>query len=403
MGLIDCDILDTSYELLVKGYVSMQSIKNIFWNSDRRRLRAVWRLVVNVFWNSDQRRLRAVWRLVVQVILLLVAVVPLQLVLSIAGIAFLALYGGISPDQLGSSGPGSFSPQTLQAFFLGSPVLMSLSTLGLFLAMLLSIWLAGRFLDRRRFMDFGFHFNKNWWADFGFGLFLGAFLMLIIFAVELAAGWVTVTGTFATRNPDMSFLAGIVPAVIIFLAVGIYEELFSRGYQLRNMAEGLNGRLLGPRGAIVVAALLSSAVFGTLHVTNPNASLISTFNIFIAGAVLLSLGLILTGELAIPIGIHITWNFFQGNVFGFPVSGTDSRWATFVAIQQGGPHVWTGGSFGPEAGLIGVTAILLGGLLTILWVRWHYGSIGLHQEIAQAPDQALKQVADQWVEDWKNV
>jgi membrane protease YdiL (CAAX protease family) len=358
--------------------------------------------IKNIFWNSDLRRLRAVWRLIVQIILLLVAVVPLQLVISIVGIVLLAMYGGISPEQLGSSGSGPLNPQAVQEFFLGSPVLMSLSTLGLFLAILFSVWLAGRFLDRRRFVDFGFHLNKRWWGDFGFGLFLGAFLMLIIFVVELAAGWVTVTGTFATRNPNMNFLAGIVPALVIFLAVGIYEELFSRGYQLRNMAEGLNGKLLGPRGAIVVAALLSSAVFGTLHVTNPNASLISTVNIFIAGAVLLSLGLILTGELAIPIGVHITWNFFQGNVFGFPVSGADSRWATFVATQQGGPRLWTGGSFGPEAGLIGVTAVLLGGLLTVLWVRWRYGSIELHQEIAQAPTQAGEQVADQWVEEWKN-
>jgi membrane protease YdiL (CAAX protease family) len=350
--------------------------------------------IKSLFWNTDQRRLRAVWRLIVQIILLLLVVVPLQIVISIAAIAFVAMHGGIPPNQLGKSSAGPLSPQAVQAFLLGSPVLMALSTLSLFVAILLSVWLAGRFLDRRRFVDFGLHLNKTWWANFGFGLFLGAFLMLVIFVVELAAGWVTVTGTFATSDPNMNFLAGIVPAVVIFLAVGFHEELFSRGYQLRNMAEGLNGRLLGPRGAIVVAALLSSAVFGTLHVTNPNASLLSTFNIFIAGAALLGLGLILTGELAIPIGIHITWNFFQGNVFGFPVSGANFRWATFIATQQGGPDLWTGGAFGPEAGLIGVAAMLLGGLLTILWVRWRYGSVRLRQEVAQPPVRAQKQVAD---------
>jgi membrane protease YdiL (CAAX protease family) len=350
--------------------------------------------IKNIFWNSDQRRLRAGWRLIVQIILLLVVVVPLQILISIAAIAFLAMRGGISSDQLGQSGPGPLSPQAIQEFLLGSPLLMALSTLSLFAAIVLSVWLAGRFLDRRRFTDFGLHLNQSWWSDFGFGLFLGAFLMLAIFLVELAARWVTVTGTFVTRNPDMNFLAGIVPAVVIFLAVGFHEELFSRGYQLRNMAEGLNGRLLGPRGAIVVAALLSSAVFGTLHVTNPNASWISTLNIFIAGVVLLGLGFILTGELALPIGIHITWNFFQGNVFGFPVSGANFRWATFIAIQQGGPDLWTGGAFGPEAGLIGVAAMLLGGLLTILWVRWRYGSIRLRREVAQPPARVQKQIAD---------
>jgi membrane protease YdiL (CAAX protease family) len=215
--------------------------------------------------------------------------------------------------------------------------------------------------------------------------------MLAIFLVELAAGWVTVSGTFVTRNPNAAFLPAILPAVIVFLAVGFYEELFSRGYQLQNMAEGINGRLMGPRAAVVVAALLSSAVFGILHAANPNASLISTFNIFLAGALLMAMGLVLTGELAIPIGIHITWNFFQGNVFGFPVSGGDFGWATFIAVEQGGPDLWTGGAFGPEAGLVGVAAMILGAALTIVWVRWRYRVVRLHGDLAQAPGRVQRQ------------
>jgi membrane protease YdiL (CAAX protease family) len=299
-----------------------------------------------------------------------VILLPIQ-----AGIGIVALM--LRTSQAGAT----LSPMSL----LESPVVLALSSLGLLVAMLASVWLAGRILDRRRFDAFGFHLGKDWWIDLGFGLLLGAMLMFLIFLVELAAGWVTITGTFATSNTDIPFILAILGPLLVFLAVGIYEETFSRGYQLHNLAEGFNWKVIGPRWAIVIATLLSSAVFGLLHLNNPNASFISTFNIFVAGAVLFSVGVLLTGELAIPIGIHITWNFFQGNVFGFPVSGSDFSMATFISIQQGGPKLWTGGVFGPEAGLLGLTAILLGGALTIVWVRWRKGQSRLRVELAEYP------------------
>ena len=148
--------------------------------------------------------------------------------------------------------------------------------------------------------------------------------MLIIFLVELAAGWVSVTGTLVTIRPDTDFLPTILVPLVTFLAVGLYEELFFRGYQLRNLAEGLTWNVISPRAAIVLATLLTSAAFGTFHALNPNASSFSTLAIAFAG-IFLAAGYLLTRELAIPIGLHIAWNFFQGNVFGFPVSGTEIR------------------------------------------------------------------------------
>ena len=47
------------------------------------------------------------------------------------------------------------------------------TTVPLGLAMLGSIWLAGRFLDRRRLTDFGLRFSRYWQIDMCFSLALG--------------------------------------------------------------------------------------------------------------------------------------------------------------------------------------------------------------------------------------
>ena len=340
--------------------------------------------MLRIFWNREQRRIRALWRLASQLVLLGIIGLPMQLGVVGVLVAMVVAENGDVLQRL-------TDPRAVEQFLIETPSLMLLSTLTMLVAFPLSIWLAGRFLDRRPFADFGFHLNSDWWIDLGFGLTLGAFLMLVIFLVEWAAGWVTVTGILVSFDPDLPFPVALLAPLLTFVAVGFYEELLSRGYHLKNLAEGFHGKNIRPRVAILIATLLSSAGFGLMHLFNPNASFASTFNIAVTGVFLLGLGYVLTGELAIPIGVHITWNFFQGNVFGLPISGMDYRWATFISVDQRGPDLWTGGAFGPEAGLLGLGAVLLGGLLTALWVRFRRGQVRIHMALAEPPQRREKQ------------
>lgn len=323
---------------------------------------------MNIFYNARERRLRAIWRMILVVLIFFAA----NFVLSLLFVVLAGLLYGV----------GGGSPLSTRAFaaIASTPLTGAMISLASLFAALLSYWVAARWLDHRPLRDFGFHFSPHWWADFGAGLAVGAACMVFIFGVELAAGWVTITGNLHSFYPGSSFWIGILSGFILFFSVGIYEEMLFRGYALRNLAEGLKGRLLNPRLALLLAYLVSSGVFGIFHLANPNATLVSSLFIAFAG-IFLGLGYILTGDLAIPIGLHMTWNFFQGCVFGFPVSGTTSP-ASFIAIQQGGPQVWTGGAFGPEAGLIGLAAILFGSLLTLAWVRWRYRRIALQESLA---------------------
>jgi membrane protease YdiL (CAAX protease family) len=314
--------------------------------------------LARVFRNAEQRRARALWRILALLGMFIVGTLVFSLAFGLGAIEVSG--GGVDPAA--------------------TPFVVAGSAAAL-LAALLGVWLAGRFLDRRPFADFGFHLRRGWWIDLGFGMALGALLMTSIFLAERAAGWVIVIETLWRRDAGQPFALSILAPLFIFLCVGIYEELLMRGYLLRNLAEGFNSRRIGPRAALVLAWALSSAVFGLAHAANPNATIVSTLSIALAG-VFLGLGYVLTGELAIPIGLHIAWNFFQGNVYGFPVSGAATRQATFIAVEQRGPELWTGGAFGPEAGLIGIVALLVGSLLIVLWVRLRRGAAGLHTALA---------------------
>lgn len=348
-------------------------------------MRIILNFVANIFYNHLEKRVRAPWRLLIQMLFFLGSSVAIGIVLGVGLMIISLVRGDASTDMT-----------ALDSLF-SHPLSRVISTILSLLFMWVSYLVASRWLDRRPIRDYGFHLNNRWWADFGFGLFLGAVLMAFIYAVEIAAGWVTVTGIMQSALPGIGFWGALIASLIAYICVGIYEEMLSRGYQLRNLAEGLNFKSISPRAAFLIAYLLSSSIFGILHAGNPNATLISTVNLIVAG-LFLGLGYVLTGELAMPIGLHITWNFFQGNVFGFPVSGGSSS-VSFIAIQQGGPDLWTGGAFGPEAGLIGLLAIVLGSILTVLWVRWRYGKIEFQSRLAvyQPPQAVSAPKKDQWM------
>ncbi|MGB3634092.1 MAG: CPBP family intramembrane glutamic endopeptidase [Rubrobacteraceae bacterium] len=324
---------------------------------------------MQIFFEERERRPRAVWRLLAQVV-----------IFQAATFLFLAPLAAIWFVASAPEAPSSDSVAALTQ----SPAILLFSSVASLGAIFLSLWLAGRFLDRRPIKDFGLRLDSGWWLDLAFGLALGAALMTGIFLVEISFGWIRIEGAFESGISGTPFWIALLLPIAIFLCIGVYEEMFSRGYQLLNMAEGFNYPFLGPHGAIVAAWVLSSSIFGVLHLGNQNATPLSAFNIALAG-LLLGAGYILTGQLAIPIGLHITWNFFQGTVFGFPVSGLGPIGASFLATDQGGPDLWTGGAFGPEAGLMDPIATLVGVSLIALWVRLRQGRVGIHTPLAEPP------------------
>jgi membrane protease YdiL (CAAX protease family) len=168
---------------------------------------------------------------------------------------------------------------------------------------------------------------------------------------------VTFQGFAWEFDPVNVVVSNVLITFVAFIFVAWNEELLSRGYQLQTIASGIN---------LFWAVIISSAVFGLLHLGNPNATWVSAAGIFFAG-IFLAYGYIRTGQLWLSMGLHLGWNFFEGVVFGFPVSGLNIY--RLIRIDVQGPEIWTGGAFGPEAGLIVLPALIVGIILIYVYTR----------------------------------
>ena len=221
----------------------------------------------------------------------------------------------------------------------------------------LSVYIARRFLDKRSFASLGFKLDKFTLYDIFAGIAIAFIMMGSIFFAMKILGWLTFESFAWDAEPISNVILQTAMFFFVFILVGWNEELLSRGYHLQTIASGIN---------LFWGVIISSIIFGLLHLGNPNAAWVSAAGIFFAG-LFLAYGYIRTKQLWLSIGLHIGWNFFEGVVFGFPVSGLDIYPLTHISVT--GPEIWTGGAFGPEAGLIVLPALVLGAVLIYLYTR----------------------------------
>jgi membrane protease YdiL (CAAX protease family) len=113
-----------------------------------------------------------------------------------------------------------------------------------------------------------------------------------------------------------------------------------RGYILNNLMTGMNKYL---------ALLLSSSIFGLLHLLNDGVTVLAMVNLILAG-ILLGSSYIFTKNLWFPISLHLFWNFFQGPVLGYSVSGMKVN--PIFTLSSTGNELFTGGEFGFEGSIV---------------------------------------------------
>ena len=184
-------------------------------------------------------------------------------------------------------------------------------------------------------------------ADTGKGFLIGILYFVVVAGVMWLCGIYKVTGT-GTDQPEL-----VISAFFLFFGVGVAEEIMFRGVLFRWIDE---------KWGFPIALAVSALLFGIMHLGQPNATWWSSAAIAIEAGLLLGAAYKWSGTLWMPIGIHWAWNFCQGNVFGFPVSGSDAG-VSLIQSAVEGPELLTGGLFGAEASIISVIL----GLLLSLW------------------------------------
>lgn len=253
---------------------------------------------------------------------------------------------------------------------MGFQYMISLLLLGGF------FWISFRFMDNRvSAKEAGLNFNPFWWKEFGIGSLIAFLTMTLIFLVELVFSDIEIAGYGWERMSAQFWLIPVLAYLVQHLAVGFYEEFMARSYLITNFKEGFTIFGISPEQATVIAMVISSSIFGILHAGNPNSTTMAVLNIVAAG-LMLAIPYVLTGRLALSVGIHFAWNFSQGGIYGFRVSGTEPL-HPIVDIQQGGNPIWTGGSFGPEGGLIGLAGIALIIVICLFYIKNKEGELEL--------------------------
>ncbi|HVF46853.1 MAG TPA: type II CAAX endopeptidase family protein [Pyrinomonadaceae bacterium] len=277
---------------------------------------------------NDQDQLRSGWR----------AIIFLFAFVFLAGVLGTIVQIGLATENVEASSSSSS--------YLIASALTSL------IAAILVGWQCGKLLENLPFRALGAAFIGRWPFNLIAGLTVGAATIGLAVLVAYAFGGLG----FEWNQADYKVvLSSLIVSFAVFAAAAAFEEALFRGYILQTLARS---------GYAWLAIALTSIVFGAVHLGNPDASLVSTFNTILAG-VWFSVAYLKTRDLWFVWGLHLMWNWVQGSILGIEVSGMQAiSKAPLLREVDVGPTWLTGETYGIEGG-IACTVALAGSIAMI--------------------------------------
>ena len=200
------------------------------------------------------------------------------------------------------------------------------------LGTLFTVWVFQTFVNKESFLSIGLRFT-NYDSDFLQGLLVGGVLISSGFLILFIFNLIEVDLTYFSFYDQIFYF-------FLFVIVSLNEEIAIRGYILQNLSQSFNK---------YIALAISSLVFMLMHIGNPNIGILPLVNLFLAG-IFLGIYTVHKNNLWFPIGAHLVWNYLQGPIYGFEVSGNKIN--SLFEQKLTGHVLFTGGSFGYEGSII---------------------------------------------------
>ena len=237
------------------------------------------------------------------------------------GIAIVAYYSEYGFEEF-ISDPELIMENKMMLLMMVCQLIGTIFTVGLF----------QKFISREDFVSIGLNF-VGFKIDFYKGLLAGTVLICSGFILLTVLNLTLIDLTYFSFYDQIFYF-------ILFTIVSLNEEIAIRGYILHNLSSSFNK---------YVALIISSLVFMIMHLGNPNIGILPLVNLFLAG-IFLGIYTIHKNNLWFPIGAHLTWNYLQGPIFGFEVSGNKIN--SLFEQKPNGHELLTGGNFGFEGSII---------------------------------------------------
>ena len=218
-----------------------------------------------------------------------------------------------------------------------------------FMALLVFLWV--KFREKRAFSSLGF-FKEGWLKELGRGFLIGAVQFSLVVVLLLVTG----TGSLKLGQVNLQSLIFVLAIIPFWILQGGTEELVTRGWLFPAVSAKSN---------IFIGILISSALFGALHLFNPGVTVLSIVNIILDGIFACFL-MLKYDNMWVLAGMHGAWNFVQGNIYGIQVSGQGASTSILNYSTQSSVDLLSGGAFGAE-GSIFATIVLIGCIVYLYW------------------------------------